>query len=238
MKTVSLVGDCHSTRVWEYWNPEDCPVDFKVWGFAGMTAWLFDPKKFEIEQTQSSGVENWNVYCNDKPAEYWIKPFSQFKDSDIVMLWIGYVDIRLFMPKYKPLLHNSKKVIIEFLDRAKDYYKESKILLIEPLPQFTEMHLKYEGISPSYTYEERQKINKLFVETLNEYVIEHNMLPPITQNDIKDAIGFQEFTTECVHSVAEHPQDSLKPEYWAKIYNLFIEKAVLTLESLYGKDKE
>jgi hypothetical protein len=50
MKTVQLVGDCHSTRIWEHWNPETCPVDFKVWGVAGMTAYAFDPVKFEEEK--------------------------------------------------------------------------------------------------------------------------------------------------------------------------------------------
>lgn len=225
MKTVNLIGDCHSTRVWEWWNPETCPVDFKVWGKAGLKAWSFYPEKMEQENKQSSGIETVSQYVLNELDEPWIRPFGEFKNADLIMIWMGYVDIRQFMPKYEPLQNNSKKVIVEFLDRVREYYKGSIIQIIEPLPQFTEMHLKYEGISPSYTYEERQSINKLFVDTLNEYVIEHNMLTPITQQEIKDAIGFQELTLECVHSVAPHPQDSLKPELWGKIYNLFIEKA-------------
>lgn len=225
MKTVNLIGDCHSTRVWQWWDPQTCPVNFKVWGKAGLKAWSFYPEKMERELEQSSGIETVSQYIEHPQGEYWVKPFDEFKKSDLIMLWVGYVDIRQWMPKYEPLEHNSKEVIIKYLDRARDYYKESQIQLIEPLPQFTEMHLKYEGISPSYTYEERQKINNIFIDTLNEYAIKHNMLTPITQQEIKDAIGFQELTSECVHSVATHPQDSLKPELWGKIYNLFIEKA-------------
>ena len=225
MKTVNLIGDCHSTRVWEWWNPETCPVDFKVWGKAGLKAWSFYPEKMEQENEQSSGIETVSQHVLDKLDAPWIRPFGEFKNADLVMIWIGYVDIRQWMPKYEPLEHNSKDVIRHFLDRVREYYRESPIQLIEPLPQFTEMHLKHEGISPSYTYEERQFINKLFVDTLNEYAVKHGMLTPITQQEIKDAIGFQELTLECVHSVAPHPQDSLKPELWEKIYNLFIEKA-------------
>jgi hypothetical protein len=225
MKTVNLIGDCHSTRVWQWWDPETCPVDFKVWGKAGLKAWSFYPEKMEQENEQSSGIETVSQYVEQPQGEFWTKPFGEFKNSDLVMIWVGYVDIRQWMPKYEILEHNSKDVIRKFLDRVREYYKESTIQLIEPLPQFTEMHLKYEDISPSYTYEERQSINKLFVDTLNEYAVEYNMPTPITQQEIKDAIGFQEFTLECVHSVAPHPQDSLKPELWGKIYNLFIEKA-------------
>jgi hypothetical protein len=225
MKTVNLIGDCHSTRVWQWWDPKTCPVDFKVWGKAGLKAWSFYPEKMERELEQSSGIETVSQYIEHPQGEYWVKPFDEFKKSDLIMIWVGYVDIRQWMPKYEPLKHNSKEVIISYLDRVRDYYKDSEIQLIEPLPQFTEMHLKYEGISPSYTYEERQKINKIFVDTLNEYAIEHNMLTPITQQEIKDAIGFQELTQECVNSVAPHPQDSLKPELWGKIYELFIGKA-------------
>lgn len=225
MKTVNLIGDCHSTRVWQWWDPETCPVDFKAWGKAGLKAWSFYPENMEQENEQSSGIETVSQYVEQPQGEFWVKPFGEFKNPDLVMIWVGYVDIRQWMPKYEILEHNSKDVVRGFLDRVREYYKESTIQLIEPLPQFTEMHLKHEGISPSYTYEERQSINKLFVDTLNEYAVEHNMLTPVTQQEIKNAIGFQELTLECVNSVAPHPQDSLKPELWGKIYQLFIEKA-------------
>jgi hypothetical protein len=220
MKTVHLIGDCHSTRVWEHWNPETCPVDFKVWGVAGMTAYAFDPVKFEEEKMESSGIESQSDYLN-KPREYWVKPFNEFKSPDLVLVWLGYVDIRQWLPKHK----NTEEITIKYLDRIREYYKDSVIQLIEPLPQFTEMLLKYEGISPSYTYEERQDINRIFINTLNNYAIKHRMPAPITQREIKDAVGLNEFTPEDCATWAPHPQDSLKREYWAKIYNLFMEKS-------------
>jgi len=222
MRSVNLIGDCHSTRIWEHWNPEDCPVDFKVWGVAGMTAWAFDPKKLEEEKAESSGIESGSDYCV-KQRDYWVRPFNEFKDSDIVMLWLGYVDIRQWLPKHQ----NTEQTVIEYLDRVREYFKGSTIQLIEPLPQFTEMLLKYDGISPSYTYEERRKINGIFISTLNKYVRDHNMLKPITQLEIREAVGLSEFTPEDTATWAPHPQDSLKREYWSKIYDLFIKKASL-----------
>jgi hypothetical protein len=220
MKSVHLIGDCHSTRIWEHWNPETCPVDFKVWGVAGMTAYAFDPVKFEEEKYESSGIESQSDYL-DMPREHWVRPFSEFKNPDLVLVWLGYVDIRQWLPKH----NNTEEVVIKYLDRIREYYKDSVIQIIEPLPQFTEMLLKYEGISPSYTYEERQNINKIFIDTLNKYVIQHRMPYPITQDDIKKAVGLKEFTPEDCATWAPHPQDSLKREYWAKIYNLFMEKS-------------
>jgi hypothetical protein len=99
------------------------------------------------------------------------------------------------------------------------------------------MLLKYEGISPSYTYDERQSINKIFIDTLSKYVVQHKMLFPITQDDIKKAVGLKEFTPEDCATWAPHPQDSLKREYWAKIYNLFMEKSSKSLTIKKGEHK-
>lgn len=220
MKKVYLLGDCHSTRIWEHWDPENCPVDFKAWGVAGMTAWSFDPERLEKEQMESNGIENVNHFV-EKDREYFNMKFNEFKDADVVLVWLGYVDVRQRLAVHK----NAKEDAYQLLDRICKYYPEATIQIIEPLPQFTEMLLKYEGISPSYTYEERQEQNAEFCASLNEYAELHSLPKPITQQEIKDAVGIQEFTPEYAATWAPHPQDSLKREYWAKIYDLFISKA-------------
>ena len=231
MKKVYLIGDCHTTRVWEHWNPETCPVDFKAWGMAGLTAWSFDPELYSAENKKSEGLENINQYV-DKPQEWWIRDFNEFKDPAIVLIWLGYVDIRQRLVEY----NNAIEDAYQMLDRVRNYYKNSIIQIIEPLPQFTEMLLKYDGISPTFTYEDRQNQNNIFCGALREYAQEHNMLTPITQQSIKDAVGIQEFTTEYAADVINPDQpwhnkkkDALKKEYWEKIYNLFIIKSVLQL---------
>jgi len=231
MKKVYLIGDCHTTRVWEHWNPDTAPVDFKAWGMAGLTAWSFNPDTYSAENKKSEGLENVNLYI-DKPQEWWIKDFNEFKDPDIVLIWLGYVDIRQRLVDY----NNAKEDAYQMLDRVRSYYKNSVIQIIEPLPQFTEMLLKYDGISPTFTYEDRQNQNNIFCGALKEYTQQHNMLTPITQQEIKDAVGIQEFTIDYATDVIPLDQpwhnkkkDALKKEYWAKIYDLFISKSVLQL---------
>jgi len=228
MKKVYLIGDCHTTRVWEHWNPDTAPVDFKAWGMAGLTAWSFNPDTYSAENKKSEGLENVNLYI-DKPQEWWIKDFNEFKDPDIVLIWLGYVDIRQRLVDY----NNAKEDAYQMLDRVRSYYKNSVIQIIEPLPQFTEMLLKYDGISPTFTYEDRQNQNNIFCGALKEYTQQHNMLTPITQQEIKDAVGIQEFTIDYATDVIPLDQpwhnkkkDALKKEYWAKIYDLFISKSV------------
>jgi hypothetical protein len=228
MKKVYLIGDCHTTRVWEHWNPDTAPVDFKAWGMAGLTAWSFNPEVYSSENKKSEGLENVNLYI-DKPQEWWIRDFSEFKDPDIVLIWLGYVDIRQRLVDY----NNAKEDAYQMLDRVRSYYKNSVIQIIEPLPQFTEMLLKYDGISPTFTYEDRQNQNNIFCGALKEYTQQHNMLTPITQQEIKDAVGIQEFTIDYATDVIPLDQpwhnkkkDALKKEYWAKIYDLFISKSV------------
>ena len=232
MKKVYLIGDCHSTRIWEHWNPERCPLEFKVWGMAGLTAWSFDPYEYEKEHKKSEGIENKSLYV-EKEQDWWSREFNEFKDPDLVLVWLGYVDIRQRLPHFK----NAKEDAIQYLDRIKNYYKNSRIQIIEPLPQFTEMLLKYDGISPSYTYEERQEQNDEFCKAINEYAMHHAMPKPITQQQIKNAVDIQEFTTEYAADAFPLAQpwhnpkkDALKTEYWEKIYNLFMHHAIQILD--------
>jgi hypothetical protein len=225
MKKIYLIGDCHSTRVWQHWNPE-INVKFKAWGMAGLTAWSFDPEKYQDEMKTSDGIENVSQYVN-KPQQWWVRKLNEFNDAQVILLWLGYVDIRQRLPHYK----NAEEVAIQYLDRMREFYKRSTIQIIEPLPQFTEMLLKYDGISPSYTYEERQEQNDIFCKALNDYAEKHGMLKPVTQQEIKDAVGIQEFTTEYAADVIPLDQpwynpkkDALKTEYWGKIYDLFLKK--------------
>jgi hypothetical protein len=228
MKKVYLIGDCHTTRVWEHWDPDTAPVDFKAWGIAGLTAWSFNPDIYSAENKKSEGLENLNEYIN-KPQEWWIRGFNEFKDPDIVLIWLGYVDIRQRLVDY----NNAKEDAYQMLDRVRSYYKNSVIQIIEPLPQFTEMLLKYDGISPIFSYEDRQNQNNIFCGALKEYTQQHNMLTPITQQEIKDAVGIQEFTIDHAADVIPLDQpwhnkkkDALKKKYWAKIYDLFISKSL------------
>jgi hypothetical protein len=229
MNKVYLIGDCHTTRVFEHWNPVDCPSHFYAWGKGGLTAWSFDPYKLEKDNEISGGIEKNNIYIK-QAGEKFKSVFKRFKDPDIILVWLGYVDIRSKLPLYK----NSKEVVYKYLDLVSSYYPNSIIQIIEPLPQFKEILLKSDNLSPKYSYEERLEQNNEFVKYLNEYIQDHNMLNPITQQEIKDTIGIQELREEHAANWAPHPQDSLKNEYWKMIYDLFISRANEVYEKCHG----
>ena len=83
--------------------------------------------------------------------------------------------------------------------------------------------------SPSYEYEERLEQNKLFLYYLREYSNRENLMSPVSQTKIYEVTQRKEFTPDMTHNKAPHPVDGLKDVYNEKIYNLFIEEIVNTL---------
>jgi hypothetical protein len=219
MKKVYLIGDCHASRILEHWNPETCPVDFKVWGKAGNKAFHFDPVKLFEENEDSSGVEDHNLYIHYERLSL---PYQDIKDDGLILAWLGYVDIRQYLSKYD----NADQIVKLYMNSIINFYPNSEIRFIEPLPQFTEMLLKFEGISPSYTYSQRLEQNFKFIQALNKYSLEYGLQKPISQSQIKKAVGLDEFTTEHTIKDRPHPQDALEKIYMSKIYDLFISECV------------
>jgi hypothetical protein len=218
MKKFYLIGDCHSARILEHHKRNSSNIDLKIWGRRGLKCFGLDLESMNQNKDLSSGTE---VGCGDfNTHEETILKFDEVKDDGVIAAWIGYVDIRQFLPKYK----NTQEIVKTYVEDLLSFYPKSQIFFIEPLPQFTEMLLKYEGISPSYTYEERLLQNKEFIYYLNQEIKSKNLLSPITQEEILNAVGVTEFTTDLTPKDRPHPVDSLTPELMKKIYDLFIKR--------------
>jgi hypothetical protein len=224
MTKIYAIGDCHLSRVQEHYNPSESDVDFVIWGKAAKKIWDINFAEMLTLDEVSSGKEQ-QRFDGDG-----VTLFSQIKDEDILFAWFGYVDIRTFLSKY----NNADEVAKRYVDQLKSYFKNSLIVIIEPLPQFTEMLLKYEGISPSYTYEERLNQNKLFIESLHKYASDAGITHFITQDDIKKAIGSDELTPAMTHTKAPHPVDGLKDEYNQNIFFLFERYAKKIIEENFN----
>lgn len=222
-KTVYVIGDCHTSRVQEHYFPEKSLVNFVFWGKASKKIWSLDFKQMTIENDLSSGKE---IQMNGDG----ITGFSEVKDDGIVFSWLGYVDIRTFLTKYD----NSEKIVKRYINQLKKHFKNSKVYIIEPLPQFTEMLLKYDGISPYFTHEERLEQNKKFLKYLHRYCKKNNYEIIITQKDILECLGVRELTPSMTHNLAPHPVDGLQTQYSKKIYDLFESRA----KSILGIDND
>jgi len=216
MKNIYLIGDCHLSRVSEHYDQKEADVNMFFWGKAAKKIWDLDFKVMRKEGELSSGKEA-QMFPNDG-----VIPFSDIKDESILFSWFGYVDIRTFLSNYD----NADVVAKKYIQQLISNFKNSRIVIIEPLPQFTEMLLKYEGISPYYTYEQRLEQNKKFLDSLHAYAYEAGITDFIYQSEILECLGVTELTPNMTHDKAPHPVDGLQDEYNEKILSLFIEKAL------------
>ena len=217
MKKIYLIGDCHLSRVSEHYNKNNNKIDMIFWGKAAKKIWDLDFKTMQDEGELSSGKEE------QRFPEDGVIPFSDIKDDGVVFSWFGYVDIRTFLSSHD----NADVVARKYIKQLTSTFKNSKILIIEPLPQFTEMLLKYEGISPHYTYEQRLHQNNYFLESLHAYAGEAGITDFIFQSEILECLEVNELTPSMTHTKAPHPVDGLKDEYNKKILDLFIQKALV-----------
>jgi hypothetical protein len=217
MKKIYLIGDCHLSRVSEHYQENNNKIDMVFWAKAAKKIWDLDFKTMYDEGELSSGKEE------QRSHEDGVIPFSDIKDDGIIFSWFGYVDIRTFLSRYG----NADSVAQKYIKQLTSTFKNSEIVIIEPLPQFTEMLLKYEGISPHYTYEQRLYQNHDFLESLHFYAEEAGIKNFILQSEILDCLGVTELTPSMTHTKAPHPVDGLKDEYNKKILDLFTQKALV-----------
>lgn len=218
MKKIYLIGDCHLSRVSEhYFTNSD--LDMVFWGKAAKKIWDLDFRTMAEDKELSSGKEE-QRFPNDG-----VIPFSDISDDGIVFAWFGYVDVRTFLSHHD----NADKVAKKYVDQLTGYFKKSKIVIVEPLPQFTEMLLKHEGISPYYTHEQRLEQNKKFLTSLHKYAKEAGLNDFILQSEILEYVGALELTPSMTHTKAPHPVDGLKDEYNKRILDLFMDKAKVYL---------
>lgn len=209
-----MLSDCHLSRAIEHYYPEKHDFNFIPWPKAGLKMHGFSIENLRAENDISSGVEIPRTIDHPK------LPFSVLKDEDVLVLWLGYVDTRTFLPKYK----NADETVKNFIDDIKKNFTNSRVVIFEPLPQFTEMLLKHEGISPYYTHEQRIDQNREVLAALHKYAKEAGFEIVLTQQDILDALGVPELTPSMTHVDAPHPVDGLHPDHMVKIWDLFAKK--------------
>lgn len=224
MHKAVLVGDCHSARVNEHHDKNEIDFEFNIWGVAGKKAYQLDLNGLYNEDRLCSGIEV-GIKPGDHPDkdDKKIIGFKKMGEADIVLAWLGYVDIRTFLPRHD----NSEKVVRHYVREFAEFYPNSRIQFIEPLPQFKQLFLKYDGISPEFTFEERQLQNKKFNYYLNEYTEFLGLPKPITQDQLFEVIGLDYLDLEHTrkHPSLPHPTDGLDNQYNKKLYDFFVSLA-------------
>jgi hypothetical protein len=213
-KKLYLIGDCQSTRIFEHYTDNETRVELKAWGRGGHSAWKFNPYDLLKMNRYSSLMET------PKPKGGRVG-WSEIQDDGIVIAWFGYIDIKYLLPKYK----NAAECVKRYVDFLLQYFPNSQLILAEPHPQFKENIIPYWEEVDEYSYDERLQQNNEFCAALNEYGSALG-LRIITQKEIFEATGLQQFTLDCSDKTKGHDVDGLNQELTQKLYDMFIDIAV------------
>ena len=205
LEPITLIGDCHTFRIQlahHYLGISSIP--FRSYGKGGLKAWTYDPDRF-IETD----------YRDEEDKSY-----SSIKDEGVVIIWLGYNDIKTALPSHKDAFETVDK-LIETLNQN---FTKAKIIIAAPLMQFKETIMAFPGEHDEHTFGERLEQNDLFIKHLEEKALENNFMY-LSQDHISKVIG----TTELDISMTENQDklnDGLKMHYYCKIYGLFINEAI------------
>ena len=86
---------------------------------------------------------------------------------------------------YINVFKNSKICVDRYIDQASRYFKNAKIKVIEPIPQFIPYIGIKEEMLPEWTYDERKKYNDEFIFYLKEKCKNLNIEISMSHNPIQ-----------------------------------------------------
>lgn len=210
---IALIGDCHSARIYQSHLRAGSKVDFKVFSYGGLKAWDIDFNS--LNDLGYVDVENESTSLT----------FSDIKDEGVVMIWLGYVDSKTHLPKYQ----NASICAEQLVRKAVDYFKNATLIFIDPLPQFEETIMRYDGEHHYYDYDERLTQDHIFRNNLRKWAGKLGNHHIISQSEIFDALGITSLNLSHTQSLSDHPQDRLKDYLSDLLYELFINKALKLL---------
>lgn len=251
---VQVIGDCHTARIagqhvnahlgpieeLTRFNPplevknskflKDTNIEVNFWGLAGFKCFGIDLPETLIQDPFSSNVEDaWDIPGVVDNVELKFK-FSQVLKADIIMPWLGYVDCRNWIPKYK----NADLVAKDYVDSFIQTFPNKKFRFIDPFPQFQELNTHN---YPSIAYDLKIKADNEFRDALSKICKDKGFLPPITQDIVYDAVG--ERTLHKAHARIGNEEyhksttiDALKFEYNEKVYNNLVDQIKETVNLL------
>jgi hypothetical protein len=209
MNNVYIIGDTYTTTIFEYHNFNNPIVNLKVWGAGGGNILNFDALGYKSDNTISSEFEKIKF---PKPIS-----FTDINDDGLLLSWFGYIDVKHYLPKYP---EHIDKIVIKYIKNLKENFPNSKIKIIEPHPQFELTMIKESEDLDLYDYETRKIYNKKLCESLRKHSLELGLGETITQDQIYQSTGLNEFTMNHI----EKNTDRLLYKYRVSIYNMLMQE--------------
>ena len=202
MKKVLIIGDCHSENIANENLNKDLDFDLNIYHRPGLRIVGFSNKLNEIK----------DVFSLIKLQE------NKYSNSDLIMPWLGHVDILFFLAKHK----NAEKVAEYYVKNILKIFSNKKIRFIEPLPQFINTQIFIAPNDRFYDFEERLEQNDLFINSLRNFSNEFNLMPPISQDKFISVLS---------------PIQDLRNWNFKNTYNLLVEEIKDTI-NFYNMEKE
>lgn len=244
MQKIYLVGDCHSWRVWkehlkriisdssyrslhnepDLWSHKvenNSDFNFLAWGKSGESAFNFNPKKYSHFK-EASDLFNFHGPGGPENMKTCYSTLDQIKKDGTVIIWLGYIDIKNNLPKKQ----NAKEVVEFYVQNCIDHFGKENIVFAEPFPQFKETIVFPNEPRDLFLYDDRKKQNDLFIEYLNEEIIKHKLLSPITQKEILNSLNMEYLSIKDADLDKDFgfPLDGLKEDFYKNIFDLFLNK--------------
>lgn len=252
---VFVVGDCHTARIYgqhinAHLDPiEDITSDYpsyeqkhsklligtnievNFWGYPGFKCFGMDLQENIFQNTLSTETEDGYDLPGITDNIEFRFGISRIKEADLIMPWLGYVDCRNWLPKYK----NTKMVVSEYVQSFSMLFPDKKIRYIEPFPQFKDLNTHGYFDQP---YDTKLEYDKEFRGYLSEYSKEYNYLPPISQDIVYSAVKSEilsaEFCREGNQDIHKGTTlDALKFEYNKLVYQNLSEEIKKTVDQLF-----
>lgn len=199
-KDIFMFGDCHT-----HWIRKKIP-SLAGLGMGGLNV-AYINSIFELKYDKNDS--------RAKIVQDALKDALEYKD---IVVWIGYVDIKQFLPKWK----NAELIVKNFVFYMREYFPKANLYFIEPFPQYEETIYVSEQSDPTnvripYSYEERRKQEILFINALHKACMENGLEAPITQSEIVKSLGVEKITTHISQIFENKPADHLKTDLYLEI---------------------
>lgn len=207
MKNVLIVGDSHTAKlgncVPDVFLRENVGLEFKdseqnyVTRYidGGNEVWLRD----SLRMYEDSNLKIWmSAHPGRSALNYDFENFASGtqkyildnwnQDGNIVVPWLGYIDIRNWLPQTH--LNNYKSaadVVSRYIDNVLNKFDKCRIVFMEPLPQFICIITngwRINSSDPDIEFERRYEQHLVFVEELRKQCLERGLEAPIRVDEI------------------------------------------------------
>ena len=150
-------------------------------------------------------------------------------EDSIVMPWYGYIDIKNWLPQtnlknYK----NTEQVVDAYVEKTIKKFKKSKIVFINPMPQFLVVATaRWSNFAsdPDIQFEDRYSYHLEFTENLKNKCISSGLDSPINVSEILNC-EWIEPDMQFKKPINMAYNDHLVPKYYDKILTSIISKVI------------